>query len=99
MLVENPDYKINDTITFKTQAGEEVVCRVTQINKDSIKVKKPMALTMLKDGIGMVPFSLTVSMDTEMLINLSNVVFIAKTADKTAKQYIESTTGLKLAVN
>ena len=99
MLVTKPDYAVHDTITFKTQAGEEVVARLTQVNTDSIKVRKPMALTMTEKGIGMVPFSLTVSMDTEMLINLSTVVFIAKTADKTAKQYIESTTGLKVAVN
>ena len=44
----------------------------------------------------MVPFALTVSQDTEMLINLRNVVFIAKTSETTAKQYIESTTGLKV---
>ena len=99
MLIEKPDYSVNDTITFKTQAGEEVVSRVTEINKDSIKVRKPMALTMTEKGIGMGPFSLTVSLDTEMVINLATVVFIAKTADRTAKQYIESTTGLKVAVN
>ena len=96
MLIQKP-YTEGDTVTFKTVAGEEVVARVIQVNdEDSIKVKKPMALTLTEKGLGMVPFSLTVSMDTEMTINLRNVVFIAKTNETTAKQYIESTTGLKV---
>ena len=55
-----------------------------------------MVLTMTEKGIGMVPYALTVSMDTEMLINLANIVFIAKTSPTTSKQYVESTTGLKV---
>ena len=95
MLIEKP-YSAGDTVTFKTQAGEEVVARVLEAKEDSIKIKKPMVLTMTEKGIGMVPFALTVSQDTEMLINLRNVVFIAKPSETTAKQYIESTTGLKV---
>ncbi len=96
MLIQKP-YTEGDTVTFKTVAGEEVVARVIKVNdEDSIKVKKPMALTLTEKGLGMVPFSLTVSMDTEMTINLRNVVFIAKTNETTAKKYIESTTGLKV---
>ena len=98
MLIEKP-YSAGDTVTFKTQAGEEVVARVLEAKEDSIKIKKPMVLTMTEKGIGMVPFALTVSQDAEMLINLRNVVFIAKTSETTAKQYIESTTGLKVVPN
>ena len=95
MLIEKP-YGIGDTVTFKTGAGEEVVARVTEVKDDSIKVRKPMVLTMTEKGIGMVPYALTFSMDTEMLINLANIVFIAKTSPTTSKQYVESTTGLKV---
>ena len=98
MLLDKP-YSAGDTVTFKTQAGEEVVARVLEAKEDSIKIKKPLVLTMTEKGIGMVPFALTVSMDTEMLINLGNVVFIAKTNETTSKQYIESTTGLKVVPN
>ena len=58
MLIEKP-YSAGDTVTFKTQAGEEVVARVLEAKEDSIKIKKPMVLTMTEKGIGMVP--LTVS--------------------------------------
>ena len=95
MLLENT-YKDGDTISFKTVAGEEVIARLVKKETDSMKVKKPMALTMTKDGIGMVPFTFTVGRDSDLEINLSTIVFIAKTEKGMADQYIESTTGIKI---
>ena len=95
MLIEVP-YKDGDTITFKTVAGEEVIARLVQKAEDSMKISKPMALTMNKDGLGLVPFMFTVSTDSDVVINLTTVVFIAKTEKGMADQYIESTTSIKL---
>ena len=95
MLLE-VSYKEGDTISFKTVAGEEVIARLIKKEIDSMKVKKPMALTGTKDGIGMVPFTFTVGRDSELDINLSTIVFIAKTEKGMADQYIESTTGIKI---
>ena len=69
MLLETT-YKDGDTISFKTVAGEEVIARLVKKETDSMKVKKPMALTMTKDGIGMVPFTFTVGRDSDLEINL-----------------------------
>jgi hypothetical protein len=95
MLLE-VSYKEGDTISFKTVAGEEVIARLLKKEKDSMKVKKPMALTGTKEGIGMVPFTFTVGRDSEIDINLTTIVFIAKTEKGMADQYIESTTGIKI---
>tara|TARA_X000000950_G_scaffold237998_1_gene289856 strand:+ start:617 stop:907 length:291 start_codon:yes stop_codon:yes gene_type:complete len=95
MLLES-SYKEGDTISFKTVAGEEIVARLVKKDTTHIKVKKPMALTMTKEGLGMVPFTFTVSPDTELEVNLATIVFIAKTETTMANQYIESTTGIKL---
>ena len=95
MLIEVP-YKDGDTITFKTVAGEEVIARLVQKAEDSMKIRKPMELTMNKDGLGLVPFLFTVSKDSDVIINLTTVVFIAKTEKGMADQYIESTTSIKL---
>jgi len=95
MLIEVP-YKDGDTISFKTVAGEEVIARLVQKEENSMKVRKPMALTMNKDGLGLVPFMFTVSTDSDVVINLTTVVFIAKTEKGMADQYIESTTSIKL---
>ena len=95
MLLE-ASYKEGDTISFKTVSGEEVIARLIKKEKDSMKVKKPMALTGTKEGIGMVPFTFTVGRDSEIDINLTTIVFIAKTEKGMADQYIESTTGIKI---
>jgi hypothetical protein len=95
MLIEVP-YRDGDTISFKTVAGEEVIARLVQKEENSMKVRKPMALTMNKDGLGLVPFMFTVSTDSDVVINLTTVVFIAKTEKGMADQYIESTTSIKL---
>lgn len=95
MLIEVP-YRDGDTISFKTVAGEEVIARLVQKEENSMKIRKPMALTMNKDGLGLVPFMFTVSTDSDVVINLTTVVFIAKTEKGMADQYIESTTSIKL---
>jgi len=95
MLIEAP-YKNGDTVSVKTVAGEEIVARLVDENGETLTVTKPMALTATQQGIGMVPFSFTVSPDSKLSLNKSTLVFIAKTDENTAKQYIESTTNIKL---
>ena len=96
MLVQDP-YKVGDTVSFKTVAGEEIIARLTQLSDAKIKVKTPLALTMTEKGLGLVPFTFTVSQDTELELNRTTIVFIAKTEKAMADQYIEKTTGIKLA--
>jgi len=96
MLVQDP-YKVGDTVSFKTVAGEEIIARLTHLSDAKIKVKKPLALTMTEKGLGLVPFTFTVSQDTELELNRTTIVFIAKTEKAMADQYIEKTTGIKLA--
>jgi hypothetical protein len=96
MLVQEP-YKEGDTISFKTVAGEEIIARLTHVSETKIKVKKPLALTMTDKGLGLVPFTFTVSQETELEVNRATIVFIAKTEKAMADQYIEKTTGIKLA--
>ena len=77
MLLE-ATYKEGDTISFKTVAGEEVIARLIKKETDSMKVKKPMALTMTKDGIGMVPFTFTVGRDSELDITYQLLCLLLK---------------------
>jgi hypothetical protein len=95
MLLELP-YKNGDTITFKTVAGEEVIARLEEETATKLKVSKPMALTATQQGLGMVPFTFTVNPATSIQVMLSSIVFIAKTDDEMAKQYLTSTTGIAI---
>lgn len=93
MIIETP-YKDGDTISFKTVAGEEVIARLVEEKNDTIKVAKPLALTATQQGLGLVPFTFTVSPEANLVVNKSSLVFIAKTEKDMASQYVQQTTGL-----
>lgn len=93
MIIETP-YKDGDTITFKTVAGEEVIARLVEEKPDTLKVSKPLALTATQQGLGLVPFTFTVSPDANLIVNKNTLVFVAKTEKDMASQYVQQTTGL-----
>ena len=97
MLIEVP-YNKNDTITIKTAAGgDEIVCRFVDEDNHAITVTKPMALVATENGIGLGPYTFTVDPKSNIKINKSSIVFVHKTEDSMAKQYVQSTTGVALA--
>ena len=95
MLIEAP-MKDGDTVTIKTINGDEIVARLVQALVDGYKVSKPLAIMATPQGIGLGPFAFTVNPETQILINKSAVVFIAKTDADMAKQYINSTSSIKM---
>lgn len=95
MIIETP-YKATDTITIKTTAGEEIVCRFVEENDKFITVEKPMAIMATGQGIGLGPFSFTINPDARVKINKSAALVVHKTDAEMAKQYVSSTTGIQL---
>jgi len=93
MIIETP-YKVGDTISMKTVAGEEIIARLEEEKGTKLKVSKPMALTASQQGLGMVPYTFTVNPNANIELNMNTLVFVAKTDDEMAKQYIQSTTGI-----
>lgn len=96
MLIETP-YKANDTITLKTLTGEEIIARYVEETETTITVSKPMVLMASQQGIGLGPFAFSVSPDKNYKLNKGTLVFIHATDDEIGKQYIESTSDIKLA--
>ena len=93
MIIETP-YKVGDTISMKTVAGEEIIARLEEEKGSKLKVTKPMALTMSEQGLGLVPFTFTVNPESSVELNVNTLLFVAKTDEDMAKQYIQSTTGI-----
>ncbi len=96
MIIETP-YKVNDTITIKTTAGDEVVARFVEENDNTITVSKPLALMATQQGMGLAPFAFTIAQDAKVSLNKSTVMFVCKTEPEMAKQYMTSTTGIQMA--
>ena len=93
MLIQAP-YKQNDTITFRTSAGEEIVARFVEENADTLTITKPMALMQNGGGFGLGPWLLTADPAQNIAVNKSVVQFVVKTQSDMASQYIQATTGV-----
>ena len=96
MIIETP-YKQNDTITVKTNAGEELVARFVEEDAETITVQKALAIMATQQGIGLAPFSFTLPQDAKIKMRKSAILFIAKTDSEMAKHYVSNTTGISMA--
>jgi len=96
MIIETP-YKATDTITIKTNAGEELVARFVEEDANTVTVEKPMAIMATQQGLGLGPFTFTINPDAKVKIYKSGCLLIHKTDGEMAKQYVSSTTGIQMA--
>lgn len=95
MLIETP-YKNGDTISLKLSSGEEIVARLEEESKDYFTLKKPMVLVAQQQGLGLAPFMFSVSPDSKFMMRTTSVSCVSKTQEDIGKQYLETTSGLKL---
>ena len=90
-----PEINEGDTISLKFTSGEEIIARYLYQDEAVVNIQRPMALVNLSSGIGLGPFMFTVPKFSELSINKSLIVTMAKTEVEFAKKYAEGTTGLK----
>lgn len=96
MLIEAP-YKAPDAITLKLATSEELIARFVEEDEKTITITKPMVIMMTQSGQpGLGPFTFTVNPEAKLKINKHGVIFVVKSDEEMAKQYIESTTGIAL---
>jgi len=95
MLI-NKGVSPNEVVTIKTQAGEEIVAKLVEETSTHYKVSRPMVLTMGPQGVGMMPYMITVGSDTDVPLNKNNVMVVLPTDKSAADQYTQSVTGIKL---
>ena len=87
----------NEVITLKLTSGEEIVAKLVEETETHYKLSKPMVLSMTQQGVGLMPYLFTVNPDKEIKL-LKTTVTVAEATDKSfADQFIQQTTGIKLA--
>lgn len=86
-----------EVVTIKLTSGEELVAKLVEDTTMYYKLSKPLVLTMGSQGIGMVPYLFTVSPDKDIMLNKSTITVIVPTDKNAADQYLQSTSGIKLA--
>ena len=86
-----------EVITLKLTSGEELVAKLVEETDTYYKLARPMVIGMGQQGPGLMPYLFTVHPDKEVKLN-KGVVAMAEATDKQfADQFIQSTTGIKLA--
>jgi hypothetical protein len=85
-----------EVITVKLTSGEEIVAKLVEDGPVYYKLSRPMVIGMGEQGPGLMPYLFTVHPDKEIKLQKSTVT-VAEATDKVfAKQFLESTSGIKL---
>jgi hypothetical protein len=87
---------VGEVITLKLTSGEELVAKLIEETPTYYRLSRPMVIGMGQQGPGLMPYLFTVNPDKEVKL-LKTTVTVAETTDESfAKQFLESTTGIKL---
>ncbi len=88
---------VGEVVTLKLTSGEELVAKLVEESDNYYKISKPLVLGHTPQGPGLMPYLFTVSPDKDIKL-LKSAVTVAEASDKQfADQYLQSTTGIKLA--
>lgn len=102
MLVQNNDLKKNDILAGKLVSGEEIVAKVVEINNTTVKITKPLAISLMQHPshrepvVAPVPWTLATPDDAILEMNRNHFLFITKARPEILNSYMQATTGLQL---
>lgn len=86
-----------EVITLKLTSGEEIVAKLVAENDFYYKLSKPMVIGMGQHGPGLMPYLFTVDPDKEIKLQKHTITVAEASDEKFAKQFLEQTSGIKLA--
>ena len=85
-----------EVVTLKLTSGEEIVAKLIEDGPLHYRLSKPMVIGMGQQGPGLMPYLFTVSPDAEVKLQKSTVTVAEPTDQAFAKQFLETTSGIKL---
>ncbi len=86
-----------EVVTLKLTSGEELVAKLVQETDAYYKLSHPQVIGHGPKGPGLMPYLFTVNPDKEVKL-LKTAVAVVEASDKQfADQFIQATTGIKLA--
>jgi len=86
-----------EVVTFKLTSGEEIVAKLIENGAVYYKLSRPMVIGMGQQGPGLMPYLFTVHPDKEVKLAKATVTVAEATDTVFAKQFLEQTSGIKLA--
>lgn len=87
---------LGEVVTLKLTSGEEIVAKLVEETIEHYRLSRPMVIAMGQQGPGLMPYLFTIHPDKEIKLQ-KNTVTVAEATDAAfAKQFLESTSGIKL---
>lgn len=96
MLVEN-EIKPGQIVTIKLTSGEEIIAKLEENTSTTLKVSRPVVLTMTQNGLGMAPYLFTVDIDTLVRIDKKVLVVLEQTETEASEQYTKAVDDSRIA--
>jgi hypothetical protein len=96
MLIDK-GVSVGEVITLKLTSGEEIVAKLAAETDSHYKLSRPMVIGMGERGPGLMPYLFTVNPEKEVKLSKITVTVVEATDKTFADQFIQSTTGIKLA--
>ena len=84
-----------DIISLKMINGDELIARFESETADDITLDRPLALTMSRDGLGMIPWMM-LGDKSSITLKKSHVFAVVSSQKDAADQYMQGTTGIAL---
>jgi hypothetical protein len=84
-----------DVVTIKFMNGEEIIARLEEETEDTVKVTKPLTVSLGPQGLGMIPFLFLGGKDT-IVLKKQHIIAMCSSKKDAADQYRQSTTDIAL---
>jgi hypothetical protein len=84
-----------DVVTIKFMNGEEIIARLEEETEDTVKVTKPLTVSLGPQGLGMIPFLFLGGKDT-IVLKQQHIIAMCPSKKDAADQYRQSTTDIAL---
>ena len=94
MLMQKP-ITAGTVVSMKLVNGDEIIARYEEENTETIKINRPLALTMGAQGLGMIPWLFLGDTDTFSL-KREHIFVMVPSKKEASDQYMEGTTGIAL---
>lgn len=84
-----------DVVVIKLINGDEIMARFESDDSTSVKISRPLAITIGPQGLGMMPW-IFLAKDEEFSLSKDQFFVMCRAKDDAAKQYMQGTTGIAL---
>jgi hypothetical protein len=94
MLIDKK-FSDGDIVSLKLINGDELIARFESETADDITIDRPLALTMSREGLGMIPWMM-LGDKSSITLSKSHVFAVISSQKDAADQYMQGTTGIAL---